>query len=714
MALNNDFKIKNNLNTLGQILSSGVDIASIFSPANTTFTVAANTGNNFTVAGGQTETFTGINGINTSTAAGTRTVTISGVPATTSSAGVASFNSGNFSVTTNGAVSIKNGGVGSTELGGAIDSTTIGATTPSTGRFTTLTTTGAISAHSTIDAGTGFRVAGSATSGQYLRGNGTNFVSSAIQVADVPTLNQNTTGSAATLTTSRNIWGQAFNGSADVTGNLSNVGNITGSAAITVQTSSNGNITLSPDGTGVVATSKAGITGGNIDGTVIGNTTKAAGSFTTLVAVDNLTANTAGKNVSLGASTSTGQTVINSGTTGTIDNIAIGNTTRSSGKFTTLDANNAVTLSPSTGTVTINPTNVGALDNVVIGATTPRDGSFTNIRALSAAVDGNLFVGGTLFLAGSATTINQNQLVVDDPIIYLANSNPDDSYDIGFVGHNVVSGTYSHTGLLRSHGYGNPGTWYLFSSMTAEPSANSIDTNAKVIDTLVANTSGTHTGNSTTATTLQNARNFSLGSGDVTSPTVSFDGSGNVALATTIANNAVTYSKFQQVAANSVVGNPTGSTANAQAIPTSSTGLAVLSATNAAAAATTIGLGTSNSVTFKDVTINNGSVSSGNNIFNGSVSSNNTVTIATFDKTAFNTVKYIVQIKRTGGHSAACEILVNYNTGNTTWEGTVYGLLDTGNIFTNVDVATTSSTIDLVFTFNGNANYSVTIAGQAI
>lgn len=35
---------------------------------------------------------------------------------------------------------------------------------------------------------------------------------------DFPTLNQSTTGSAATLTTSRNIYGNAFNGSADVTG----------------------------------------------------------------------------------------------------------------------------------------------------------------------------------------------------------------------------------------------------------------------------------------------------------------------------------------------------------------------------------------------------------------------------------------------------------------------------------------------------------------
>jgi hypothetical protein len=43
-------------------------------------------------------------------------------------------------------------------------------------------------------------LAGAVTSGQYLRGNGTNVVMSAIQVADVPTLNQNTTGTASNVT----------------------------------------------------------------------------------------------------------------------------------------------------------------------------------------------------------------------------------------------------------------------------------------------------------------------------------------------------------------------------------------------------------------------------------------------------------------------------------------------------------------------------------
>jgi hypothetical protein len=59
--------------------------------------------------------------------------------------------------------------------------------------------------------------AGAVTSGQYLRGNGTNVVMSTIQASDVPTLNQNTTGSAATLTTARTINGTSFNGSANIT-----------------------------------------------------------------------------------------------------------------------------------------------------------------------------------------------------------------------------------------------------------------------------------------------------------------------------------------------------------------------------------------------------------------------------------------------------------------------------------------------------------------
>lgn len=83
--------------------------------------------------------------------------------------------------------------------------------------------TGATSQQAAINA-----LAGAVTSGSYLRGNGTNISMSAIQAGDIPVLNQNTTGSAATLTTARTLTigstGKTFNGSADVSWNLTEIG----------------------------------------------------------------------------------------------------------------------------------------------------------------------------------------------------------------------------------------------------------------------------------------------------------------------------------------------------------------------------------------------------------------------------------------------------------------------------------------------------------
>ena len=119
--------------------------------------------------------------------------------------------------------------------------------------------------------------AGAVTSGSYLRGNGTNVVMNTIQVADVPTLNQSTTGSAATLTTGRTIaitgdlsyTSASFNGSANVTaaGTLAtvnaNVGSFT-NASITVN--GKGLVTAASSGTAAVtsvtATSPVASSGG--------------------------------------------------------------------------------------------------------------------------------------------------------------------------------------------------------------------------------------------------------------------------------------------------------------------------------------------------------------------------------------------------------------------------------------------------------------------
>lgn len=99
--------------------------------------------------------------------------------------------------------------------------------------------TGQTTRQAAIDA-----LAGAVTLGQYLRGNGTDVVMSAIQAADVPTLNQNTTGTATNLSTNRNNW--ATNGTLSaVVGQLvwRNYGN--------GHTIFDASASLSPDGTAV-------------------------------------------------------------------------------------------------------------------------------------------------------------------------------------------------------------------------------------------------------------------------------------------------------------------------------------------------------------------------------------------------------------------------------------------------------------------------------
>lgn len=74
--------------------------------------------------------------------------------------------------------------------------------------------TGATTRQDAMDA-----LAGSTTSGSYLRGNGTDVVMSAIQVSDIPTLNQNTTGTAAGLSATL-VVGSGGTGATTLTGIL--------------------------------------------------------------------------------------------------------------------------------------------------------------------------------------------------------------------------------------------------------------------------------------------------------------------------------------------------------------------------------------------------------------------------------------------------------------------------------------------------------------
>lgn len=214
--------------------------------------------------------------------------------ATVTSAGLASFPDAQFSVSGAGAVSIDNLG------------TLAGTFATSGASALTLTTTGTTNA--TLPSGT---VTLMSTSG-------------------------NTTGSAATLTTSRTLWGQSFNGSADVTGALSSVTTITGTTTLGLLSPSNASTGYAVSLTGGASSGTSAQTGGavNITGgaSTSGTSTNTGGSITITGGAANTTAGIGGNvtiNGGLGSSAN-GNGVVQIGATNTLE-VQIGSAVTLSG-----------------------------------------------------------------------------------------------------------------------------------------------------------------------------------------------------------------------------------------------------------------------------------------------------------------------------------------------------------------------------------------------
>jgi hypothetical protein len=186
------------------------------------------------------------------------------------------------------------------------------------------------------------------------------------------------------------------------------------------------NVTISPTGTGTVTINPT--TAGNINNTNIGASTRGTGAFTTLGANSTatftgvVTFNTTTNNQSY-TTTGAGTITVSSGTVGSIDNMNVGASTRGTGAFTTLAANNAVTLSAGAnnssftttgaGVLTISSGTVGSIDNMNVGASTRGTGAFTTLAAnstttLTGAVDVNgANVNTTLSPTGTGTVTIQ-------------------------------------------------------------------------------------------------------------------------------------------------------------------------------------------------------------------------------------------------------------------------------------------------------------------
>lgn len=148
-------------------------------------------------------------------------------------------------------------------------------------------------------------------------------------------------------------------------------------------------------------------------------------------------------------------------------NGAISGTT---GTFTSTFSAGATTVTSfqASGAATVNSLNSNGTVTAGTGLTVTSGGaSITGISTLNgnATVNGNLIVNGNIIFTGNSFTTSANLLVVNDPIIYLANENPANTYDIGIVG-NYTTSAYYHTGFVRNR---NDSFWTLFDTLTSEP-----------------------------------------------------------------------------------------------------------------------------------------------------------------------------------------------------------------------------------------------------
>ena len=209
----------------------------------------------------------------------------------------------------------------------------------------------------------------------------------------------------------------------DTTPQLGGDLDINGNAIVST---SDGNIAITPNGTGEVDISKVDIDSGAIDGTAIGANSASTGAFTTLSSSGNTTIGDASGDTTtfnsaswtLANATTVSGTWANLGTVttadingGSIDGAVIGAASAAAGTFTNLTASGTtISITDSNGS--------GVIDGVNIGANSAGTGAFTTLET-----SGALTVGGNLTVNGTTTTIDSATLTVEDPMIQLAKNN---------------------------------------------------------------------------------------------------------------------------------------------------------------------------------------------------------------------------------------------------------------------------------------------------
>jgi hypothetical protein len=386
------------------------------------------------------------------------------------------------------------------------------------------------------------KVSNAPTDGYYLTAQSGN--TGGLTWAAIPTLNQNTTGSAATLTTARAINGVDFDGSAAIT--------VTAAAGtLSGDTLKSTVVTSSLTSVGTIATG-------------VWNGTTIASAY--------LDADT--------AHLTTAQTFTGSKTFGTTT------------KLNFRDANAYI--------------NSPTANDIEVAATTITLDAASDIQLEgNTVVTGNFSVSGTLNVDGTTTTIDSTTVAIADSMLKLAKdqANTADVVDFGFYGQYGVSGTAKYAGVFRDvSANGDP--FVFFDGLQAEPGAtvNTAGTGYDLApisagridaaDGFYGDVTGDVTGNADTATVLATARTIGgvsfNGSANIDLPGVNSAGNQNTSgsaatLTTARAINGVDFDGSAAITVTAAAGTLSGDTLKSTVVTSSLTTVGTLAAGDATA-----------------------------------------------------------------------------------------------------------------------------------
>ncbi len=373
----------------------------------------------------------------------------------------------------------------------------------------------------------------------------------------------------------------------------------------------------------------------------------------------------------------------------------------------------------------------GTSNNAFAQANLAFDTANTKLNSSGGTISGDLVISGNLNVTGKVTTYSSQELIINDPIILLANNNNGNVIDIGFTAHyNDGSGNTKHTGLIKDV---SANLWYLFDNYVPHiQETNIIDPSDTTFR--VANLTANLITNVITlrgldpldyANTIQTAAQANVDAGLISVTNAYEANVGAARIADQLSSQANVGSAITQGQANVGAGLITVTNAyeanvgagriTDQASSQANVGAGLISVTSAYQANVGAGLVTKVAKAGDTMT---GTLSTSGSLIGSSLTSNNIVTVNThsvyeatavttgsidqftldsFSTTTFRAAKYLVQI--TSGSSYELLEMTLIHDGTTVYLSQ-YGNIKTGATLAVFDASISAGTLSLLATPN--------------